>query len=70
MVAVLPHWTHWVPEEKQPSFIKAHFQNGVSGWTFSMHLVYEVNVSKAVSDKVDVDIEDRLRRTRASPTST
>src|SRR4051794_36944873 len=57
-----------VPEEKQPSFIKAHFQKKIQlglDLQGGLHLVYEVNVSKAVSDKVDrlsSDIEDRLRR--------
>jgi preprotein translocase subunit SecD len=57
-----------VPEEKQPSFIKAHFQKKIQlglDLQGGLHLVYEVNVDKAVSDKVDrlsSDIEDRLHR--------
>src|SRR5512138_2446781 len=57
-----------VPEEKQPGFIKSHFQKKIQlglDLQGGLHLVYEVNVGKAVSDKVDrlsSDIEDRLRR--------
>src|SRR5262245_4017732 len=57
-----------VGEEKLPSFIKSHFQKKIQlglDLQGGLHLVYEVNVSKAVSDKVDrlsSDIEDRLRR--------
>src|SRR5215470_13700724 len=57
-----------VPEEKQPSLIKGHFQKKIQlglDLQGGLHLVYEVNVDKAVSDKVDrlsSDIEDRLRR--------
>jgi len=57
-----------VPEEKQPSWIKAHFQKKIQlglDLQGGLHLVYEVNVAKAVSDKVDrlsSDIESRLRR--------
>ena len=57
-----------VPEDKQPGFIKAHFQKRIQlglDLQGGLHLVYEVNVDKAVSDKVDrlsSDIEDRLRR--------
>src|SRR6185503_3360064 len=57
-----------VPEEKQPSFIKSHFQKRIQlglDLQGGLHLVYEVNVDKAVSDKVDrlaSDIEDRLRK--------
>ena len=57
-----------VPEEKQPAFIKSHFQKRIQlglDLQGGLHLVYEVNVDKAVSDKVDrlsSDIEDRLRR--------
>jgi len=56
-----------VPEEKQPSFIKEHFQKKIQlglDLQGGLHLVYEVNVDKAVSDKVDrisSSIEDRLR---------
>jgi preprotein translocase subunit SecD len=57
-----------VPEEKQPGFIKSNFQKRIQlglDLQGGLHLVYEVNVDKAVSDKVDrlsSDIEDRLRR--------
>jgi preprotein translocase subunit SecD len=57
-----------VPEEKQPGFIKSHFQKKIQlglDLQGGLHLVYEVNVDKAVSDKVDrisSDIEDRLVR--------
>jgi preprotein translocase subunit SecD len=57
-----------VPEEKQPAFIKKHFQKRIQlglDLQGGLHLVYEVNVDKAVSDKVDrlaSDIEDRLRK--------
>jgi preprotein translocase subunit SecD len=57
-----------VPEEKQPGFIKRHFTKRIQlglDLQGGLHLVYEVNVDKAVSDKVDrlsTDIEDRLRR--------
>src|ERR1041384_3925746 len=57
-----------VPEDKQPSFIKNHFQKRIQlglDLQGGLHLVYEVNVDKAVSDKVDrlsSDIEDRLQR--------
>src|SRR5262245_6073699 len=57
-----------VPEEKLPGFVKAHFQKKIAlglDLQGGLHLVYNVNVSKAVSDKVDrlsSDIEDRLRK--------
>jgi preprotein translocase subunit SecD len=57
-----------VPEEKQPGFIKSHIQKKIQlglDLQGGLHLVYEVNVDKAVSDKVDrisSDIEDRLVR--------
>src|SRR4029079_12195589 len=57
-----------VPEEKQPGFIKAHFQKRIQlglDLQGGLHLVYEVNVDKAVSSKVDrlsSDIEDHLRK--------
>src|SRR6185503_17441088 len=60
-----------VPEEKQPSYIKSHFQKKIQlglDLQGGLHLVYEVNVDKAVSDKVDrlsSDIEDRLRRDKS-----
>ena len=55
-----------VPEDRQPAFIKRHFQKKIQlglDLQGGLHLVYEVNVDKAVSDKVDrlaSDIEDRL----------
>ena len=57
-----------VPEEKQPAFFKNHFQKKIQlglDLQGGLHLVYEVNVDKAVSDKVDrlsSDIEDRLHK--------
>ena len=57
-----------VPEEKQPGFIKSHFQKKIAlglDLQGGLHLVYNVNVSKAVQDKADrlsSDIEDRLRK--------
>src|SRR5262245_54283117 len=57
-----------VGEEKLPSFIREHFKKKIAlglDLQGGLHLVYEVNVNKAVSDKVDrlsSDIEDRLRR--------
>ena len=71
VVAVLYLVPTLVPEEKQPSFIKSHFQKRIQlglDLQGGLHLVYEVNVDKAVSDKVDrlsSDIEDRLRRDKA-----
>src|SRR6188768_1733335 len=59
-----------VPEEKQPGFIKEHFQKRIQlglDLQGGLHLVYEVNVDKAVSDKVDrlaSDIEERLHKDR------
>src|SRR3954462_9997512 len=57
-----------VPEDKQPSFIKKHFEKRIQlglDLQGGLHLVYEVNVDKAVAGKVDrlaSDIEDRLNR--------
>ena len=57
-----------VPDEKQPGFIKSHFQKKIAlglDLQGGLHLVYNVNVSKAVQDKADrlsSDIEDRLRK--------
>ena len=57
-----------VPEEKQPAFFKRNFQKRIQlglDLQGGLHLVYEVNVDKAVSDKVDrlsSDVEDRLRQ--------
>ena len=68
VVAVLYLVPTLVPEEKQPSFIKAHFQKKIQlglDLQGGLHLVYEVNVDKAVSSKVDrlaSDIEDHLRK--------
>ena len=55
-----------VPEDKQPDLVKKHFQKKIQlglDLQGGLHLVYEVNVDKAVSDKVDrlaSSIEDRL----------
>ena len=55
-----------VPEEKQPSIIKKYFQKRIQlglDLQGGLHLVYEVHVDKAVSDKVDrlaSEVEDRL----------
>jgi preprotein translocase subunit SecD len=68
VLAVLYLLPTLVPEEKQPGFIKRHFQKKIQlglDLQGGLHLVYEVNVDKAVSDKVDrlsSDVEDRLRR--------
>jgi preprotein translocase subunit SecD len=57
-----------VPENKQPSFIKKYFEKRIElglDLQGGLHLVYEVNVDKAVSGKVDrlaSDIEDRLHK--------
>src|SRR5947209_13885422 len=56
------------PEDKQPAFIQKHFQKRIQlglDLQGGLHLVYEVNVDKAVSGKVDrlaSDIEDRLHK--------
>ncbi|HMF39987.1 MAG TPA: protein translocase subunit SecD [Polyangia bacterium] len=68
VLAVLCLVATLVPEEKQPSLIKNHFSNKIQlglDLQGGLHLVYEVNVDKAVSDKADrisSDIEDRLTR--------
>ena len=55
-----------VPEAKQPAFIKKYFQKRIQlglDLQGGLHLVYEVHVDKAVSDKVDriaSEVEDRL----------
>jgi preprotein translocase subunit SecD len=55
-----------VPEDKQPAFIHKHFQKRIQlglDLQGGLHLVYEVNVDKAVAGKVDrlsSDIEDKL----------
>jgi preprotein translocase subunit SecD len=57
-----------VPEDKQPAFIQKHFQKRIQlglDLQGGLHLVYEVDVDKAVSGKVDriaSDIEDRLHK--------
>jgi preprotein translocase subunit SecD len=57
-----------VPEDKQPDFIKRHFQKRIQlglDLQGGLHLVYEVNVDKAVASKVDrmsADLEDRLHK--------
>ncbi|HEY2899872.1 MAG TPA: protein translocase subunit SecD [Polyangia bacterium] len=57
-----------VPEADQPALIKKYFQKRIQlglDLQGGLHLVYEVNVDKAVSGKVDrlsTDIEDRLRK--------
>jgi preprotein translocase subunit SecD len=57
-----------VPDDKQPDFIKKHFQKRIQlglDLQGGLHLVYEVNVDKAVASKVDrmaSDLEDRLRK--------
>ncbi|MEP6653797.1 MAG: protein translocase subunit SecD [Myxococcales bacterium] len=59
-----------VPEQKQPDFIKRHFQKRIQlglDLQGGLHLVYEVHVDKAVSDKVDriaSEIEDRLLKNK------
>ena len=61
-----------VPESKQPSFIKKHFDKRIElglDLQGGLHLVYEVNVDKAVSGKVDrisSDIEDRLHKDKGT----
>src|SRR6185295_120907 len=55
-----------VPEAKQPALVKKYFQKRIQlglDLQGGLHLVYEVHVDKAVSDKVDriaSEIEDRL----------
>jgi preprotein translocase subunit SecD len=57
-----------VPEEKQPELIKKYFSKKIQlglDLQGGLHLVYEVNIDKAVASKVDrlaSDIEDRLRK--------
>jgi len=59
-----------VPEQKQPDFIRRHFQKRIQlglDLQGGLHLVYEVHVDKAVSDKVDriaSEIEDRLNKNK------
>jgi preprotein translocase subunit SecD len=60
-----------VPEDKQPAILKKYFKKRIQlglDLQGGLHLVYEVNVDKAVSDKVDrlaSDVEDRLRRDKS-----
>ena len=68
MLAVLYLIPTVVPDDKQPDFIKKHFQKRIQlglDLQGGLHLVYEVNVDKAVASKVDrmaSDLEDRLRK--------
>src|SRR5580704_9802531 len=68
VVAVLYLIPTVVPDDKQPAFIQKHFQKRIQlglDLQGGLHLVYEVNVDKAVAGKVDrlaSDIEDRLRK--------
>jgi len=61
-----------VPEEKQPAFLKQYFKKRIQlglDLQGGLHLVYEVNVDKAVTDKVDRiagTIEDRLKKDNAN----
>jgi len=63
-----------VPEAEQPAFIKKYFQKRIQlglDLQGGLHLVYEVHVDKAVSDKVDriaSEIEDRLKKDDKNPT--
>ncbi len=56
------------PEEALPAFFKKHFQKRIQlglDLQGGLHLVYEVNVAKAVSSKADrlaSEIEDRLKK--------
>jgi preprotein translocase subunit SecD len=60
-----------VPEDKQPAVVKKYFQKRIQlglDLQGGLHLVYEVNVDKAVASKVDrqaSDIEDRLRKDKS-----
>ena len=57
-----------VPEEKRPAFFKDHFTKRIQlglDLQGGLHLVYEVNIDKAVSSKVDRlsnDIEDAIKK--------
>src|ERR1043166_7790536 len=68
VLAVLCLVATLVPEEKQPSIIKNHFEKKIQlglDLQGGLHLVYEVNVDKAVASKVDrlaSDIEEQLRK--------
>ena len=62
-----------VPEAKQPAFVQKYFQKRIQlglDLQGGLHLVYEVHVDKAVSDKVDriaSEIEDRLKKDDKNP---
>ncbi len=57
-----------IPVESQPAWMKEHLRKRIQpGLDIQggLHLVYEVNVEKAVSDKADkisTDLEDRMRK--------
>src|SRR3954449_1414730 len=57
-----------VPEEKQPEFFKAHFKKRIQkglDLQGGLHLVYTVDIEKAVSGKVDHlanEIEDAIKK--------
>jgi preprotein translocase subunit SecD len=57
-----------VPEAQQPAVVRKYFQKRIQlglDLQGGLHLVYEVHVDKAVSDKVDriaSEIEDRLKK--------
>jgi preprotein translocase subunit SecD len=57
-----------VPEDKQPEFFKAHFKKRIQkglDLQGGLHLVYTVDIDKAVSGKVDHltnEIEDAIRK--------
>ena len=63
-----------VPEEKRPAFFKDHFTKRIQlglDLQGGLHLVYEVNIDKAVSGKVDRlsnDIEDAIKKKTADVT--
>jgi preprotein translocase subunit SecD len=60
-----------VAQDREPAFLKKHFQKRIQlglDLQGGLHLVYEVNVDKAVSGKVDrlsSDLEDRLRKDKS-----
>lgn len=57
-----------IPVERQPAWMKEHLKKRIQpGLDIQggLHLVYEVNVEKAVADKADkisTDLEDRMKR--------
>jgi preprotein translocase subunit SecD len=65
-------WPDKLPESKLPSFLRETFKKRIQlglDLQGGLHLVYEVNVDKAVNDKVDRiagAIEDRLKKDNAS----